>query len=83
MIQYSRQADGTIGRSVVHEGTLTLSPPGIEVTVGEMFAWRINQSISNVMSGGIPQGRLLVEGGDFLGTPLQAPHRGHNFLFEI
>ena len=38
VIHYSRQADGTISRAVVHEGTLTLSPPGIEVTVTEMFA---------------------------------------------
>ena len=37
-VHYSRQADGTLARSVVHESTLTLSPPGIEVVVAEMFA---------------------------------------------
>ena len=30
--------DGTILRSVVHQGTLTLSPPGIELIVAELFA---------------------------------------------
>jgi hypothetical protein len=35
---HRRQADGTVVRSLVHEGTLTLSPPGIEVAVVEMFA---------------------------------------------
>jgi Uma2 family endonuclease len=38
VIHYSRQADGPPLRSVVHEGTLTLSPPGIEVAVTEVFA---------------------------------------------
>jgi Uma2 family endonuclease len=38
MVHYSRQADGTLLRSVVQEGALTLSPPGIEVAVAEMFA---------------------------------------------
>lgn len=38
VIHYGRQTDGTPLRSVVHEGTLTLSPPGIEVGVAEMFA---------------------------------------------
>jgi Uma2 family endonuclease len=38
VIHHSRQADGTILRSVVHEGRLTLSSPGIEVAVAEMFA---------------------------------------------
>jgi Uma2 family endonuclease len=37
VIHYSRQGDGTILRSPVHEGTLTLSPPGIEVGVRELF----------------------------------------------
>jgi Uma2 family endonuclease len=35
---HHRRADGTILRSLVHEGTLPLSPPGIEVGVAEMFA---------------------------------------------
>jgi Uma2 family endonuclease len=38
VIHYSRQADGTPLRSVAHEGTLTLSPPGIEVGLADMFA---------------------------------------------
>jgi Uma2 family endonuclease len=38
VIRYSRQADGTILRSVVHDGTLTLSPPGIELDVAELRA---------------------------------------------
>jgi Uma2 family endonuclease len=38
VIHHRRQADGTVLRSVVHEGTLTLSPPGIEVGVAAMFA---------------------------------------------
>jgi Uma2 family endonuclease len=38
VVRYSRQADGTLSRSAVHEGTLTLSPPGIELSVAEMFA---------------------------------------------
>jgi Uma2 family endonuclease len=38
VIHHSRQADGTVLKSEVHEGTLTLSPPGIEVGVAEMFA---------------------------------------------
>jgi hypothetical protein len=38
VIHHSRQADGTILKSEVHEGTLMLSPPGIEVSVAEMFA---------------------------------------------
>jgi Uma2 family endonuclease len=37
VIHYRRQEDGTILRSAVHEGTLTLSPPGIELTVAELF----------------------------------------------
>jgi Uma2 family endonuclease len=35
---YRRHADGTPLRSIVHEGALTLSPPGIELTVAELFA---------------------------------------------
>jgi Uma2 family endonuclease len=38
VIHYSRQADGTILRSVAAAGALTLPPPGIEVGVAEMFA---------------------------------------------
>jgi Uma2 family endonuclease len=38
IIHHSRQPDGTILKSEVHEGTLTLSPPGIEVGVAELFA---------------------------------------------
>jgi Uma2 family endonuclease len=38
VIHHCRQPDGTILRSVVHQGTLTLSPPGIELIVAELFA---------------------------------------------
>jgi Uma2 family endonuclease len=38
VVHYSRQADGAPKRSVVHEGALMLSPPGIEVGVAELFA---------------------------------------------
>jgi Uma2 family endonuclease len=38
VIHYSRQADGRITRSAVDAGTLTLSPPGLEVGVSEMLA---------------------------------------------
>jgi Uma2 family endonuclease len=38
VVHYKRQEDETIVRSVVHEGTLPLSPPGIEVSVAELFA---------------------------------------------
>jgi Uma2 family endonuclease len=38
VIHHSRQADGTILRGEMHEGTLTLSPPGIEVGVAELLA---------------------------------------------
>lgn len=38
VIHYGRQADGTILRSMVHEGALALSPPGIELAVAELFA---------------------------------------------
>jgi Uma2 family endonuclease len=37
-VLYSRQADGTILRSVANEGALTLSPPGIEMGVAGLFA---------------------------------------------
>jgi Uma2 family endonuclease len=38
VVHHSRQADGTILKSVVHEGALALSPPGIEVAVAELYA---------------------------------------------
>jgi Uma2 family endonuclease len=38
VIHHSRQGDGTILRSVVHEGALSLSPPGLDVPVAELFA---------------------------------------------
>ena len=38
VIHHRRQPDGTILRSVLHEGALTLSPPGFEVAVAELFA---------------------------------------------
>ncbi len=38
VIHFSRQPDGTVLRSVVHEGALSLSPPGMAVGVAEMFA---------------------------------------------
>jgi Uma2 family endonuclease len=38
VIHHSRQVDGTILPSIVHEGTLTLSPPGLALGVAEMFA---------------------------------------------
>jgi Uma2 family endonuclease len=38
VIHHSRRIDGTPLRSVVHEGTLALLPPGIELDVAELFA---------------------------------------------
>jgi Uma2 family endonuclease len=38
VIHHTRQADGTSLPAIVHEGTLTLSPPGIELAVAEPFA---------------------------------------------
>ena len=38
VVHHRRQADGTILRSLVHEGTVTLSPPGIDLAVAELFA---------------------------------------------
>ena len=38
LVHHRRQADGTILTSIVHDGVLTLAPPGIEVDVAEMFA---------------------------------------------
>jgi Uma2 family endonuclease len=37
VVHYSRQAGGTILRTVVSEGTLALAPPGIELTVKELL----------------------------------------------
>jgi Uma2 family endonuclease len=41
VIHHLRQADGTILRSLVHEGTLPLSPPGIELAVAELLVAKI------------------------------------------
>lgn len=38
IVRHSRQPNGTILRSEVHEGALALSPPGIEVGVTELLA---------------------------------------------
>jgi Uma2 family endonuclease len=38
VIHHRRQPDGTILRTVLHEGSLTLAPPGIELGVLELFA---------------------------------------------
>jgi Uma2 family endonuclease len=38
VVHHSCQADGTILRSLVREGALSLSPPGFEVPVVELFA---------------------------------------------
>ncbi|HEY7550960.1 MAG TPA: Uma2 family endonuclease [Hyphomicrobiaceae bacterium] len=38
VIHHRRQPDGTVLRSPIHEGPLTLFPPGIEMTVAEMVA---------------------------------------------
>jgi Uma2 family endonuclease len=38
VIHHRRQPDGTPMRSLLHEGALTLSPPGIELNVAELFA---------------------------------------------
>jgi Uma2 family endonuclease len=37
VVHHRRQSDGTILRLVVHEGSLTLSPPGIDLTVAELL----------------------------------------------
>ncbi len=37
VVHHRRQADGTILTSIVHDGTLTLDPPGIEVKVADIF----------------------------------------------
>jgi len=38
VIHHRRRPDGTILRTVLHEGNLTLAPPGIELGVLELFA---------------------------------------------
>jgi Uma2 family endonuclease len=38
IVHHSRQPDRSILRSEVHEGSLALSPPGIEVAVAELLA---------------------------------------------
>jgi Uma2 family endonuclease len=38
VIHHRRQADGTILTTIVHDGVLTLAPPGIDVAVAEIFA---------------------------------------------
>jgi Uma2 family endonuclease len=38
VIHHRRQADGTILTTIVHDGVLTLAPPGIELSVVEIFA---------------------------------------------
>ena len=37
VVHHRRQADGTILTSIIHDGTLALTPPGIEVAVAELF----------------------------------------------
>ena len=38
VIHHRRHGDGTILTTIVHDGVLTLAPPGIEVAVAEIFA---------------------------------------------
>ena len=38
VVHHCHQGDGTILKSLVHEGTLPLSPPGIELAVADLFA---------------------------------------------
>ena len=38
VIHYGRQEDGRIARADIKVGTLTLSPPGLELDVSEMSA---------------------------------------------
>jgi Uma2 family endonuclease len=38
IVHHRRQADGTILTTIVHDGVLSLAPPGIEVAVAEIFA---------------------------------------------
>jgi Uma2 family endonuclease len=37
VVHHRRQPDGTILTSIIHDGTLALTPPGIEVEVAELF----------------------------------------------
>jgi hypothetical protein len=37
VVHHRRQGDGTILTRIVHDGVLTLAPPGLEVGVVEMF----------------------------------------------
>ncbi len=38
LLHHRHQADGTILTTIVHDGVLTLAPPGIELAVAEIFA---------------------------------------------
>jgi len=38
LVHHRRQGDGTILTTIVHDGVLTLAPPGIEVGVADCFA---------------------------------------------
>ena len=38
IVHHKRQADGTILTAIVQDGSITLDPPGLQVTVAEMFA---------------------------------------------
>ena len=38
LVHHRRQPDGTILTTIVHDGVLTLAPPGIELAVAEIFA---------------------------------------------
>lgn len=38
LIHHRRQRDGTILTAIVHDGVLTLTPPGIEISLAEIFA---------------------------------------------
>jgi Uma2 family endonuclease len=38
VLHHRRQGEGTILTTIVHDGALTLAPPGIEVVVAEIFA---------------------------------------------
>lgn len=38
LLHHRRQADGTILTTIMHDGVLTRTPPGIELTVAAIFA---------------------------------------------
>jgi Uma2 family endonuclease len=38
VVHHHRQADGSIGRFTIEQGTLTLAPPGIELGVADLFS---------------------------------------------